>query len=72
MSEWHMHKLDNGSYTAVWAANRIRRLEKALEDLIAVAEECDGWECDGWESYPSLSIAKAEEALKEQPPEKEE
>ena len=38
---------------------RIEKLEKALEDLINVAEQCDGWE-----SFPSSSIDKACEALK--------
>jgi len=37
---------------------RIKELEKALQDLINTA--C---ECDGWESFPSEAIKKAEAVL---------
>jgi len=31
--EERLYKLDNGSDTAIWAANEIRRLEQALRDI---------------------------------------
>ena len=33
MSEWHMHKLGSGKHSEVWAVNRIRELEKALNSI---------------------------------------
>lgn len=42
MSDHQMHKLDNGTPTAQWAAGRIRELETALRELTEWARDIAG------------------------------
>ena len=58
--EHRMHKLDNGSETARWAAQRIRELEAALPMLADERRRADRAEGRIRELYAEIDRAKQE------------